>query len=240
MNKRSLNLIGVGLISVGALSLVFNLAVPWLGPMLATWAVELVWPLAVISIGGICLGTPFLRPNRRALGSLSIIFGMLTLATGGILFLANLINDWDIWAWLWPVNVLGLALGFFVAAAYSRSIWLVVPAVIIGMTGLVLQFCAFTGMWATWAVVWPVEPLAVGLALLIVAVKKHSKGLFIAGFSLLGVAGIGWIAVLLSAAVLGSKLGLLNLVGPVLFMAGGGVLLAWNVFRRLLVSNIGA
>lgn len=240
MNKRLLNLIGMGLILVGALSLVFNLAVPWLGPMLAVWAVGLLWPLAIISTGAICLGTPFLRHDRRALGSLSIIFGMLTLTTGGVLFMANLFNDWDIWTWLWPVNILGLALGFFVAAAYSRSIWLVVPAVIIGMTGLVLQFCAYTGMWAAWAVIWPVEPLAVGLALLIVAVKKHSKGLFIAGFSLWGVAGIGWISVLLSAAVPGSKLGLLNLVGPVLFIAGGGLLLVWNVFRRLLAPNIGA
>lgn len=238
MYKGFSNLIGVGLILGGALFLVFNLAVPWLGPTFWAWAVGRLWPLAVISVGGICLGTPFLRRGQRALGSLFIVFGMLTLTTGSILFLANLFNDWRIWTWLWPVNVLSLALGFFVAAVYSRSIWLTVPAVIMGMIGLVLQFCALTGMWATWAGLWPVVPLAVGLALLIVGVKKRSKGLLIAGFSLWGVAGIGWVSVLLSMTVLGSKVWLFNLAGPVTCIVMGGLLLAWNVFRRLLGSNI--
>lgn len=237
MDKGFSNLIGAGLILVGALALVFNLAVPWLGPTLWAWAVWQLWPVVVIGIGAICLSVPFLKPVRRALGSLFIVFGMLTLTTGSILFLANLFDGWNIWAWLWPVNVLSLALGFFVAAVYSRSIWLVVPAVIIGMTGLVLQFCALTGMWASWAVLWPVEPLAVGLALLIVAVKKHSTGLFIAAFTLWGVAGIGWVSMLLTTTVFGSKVALFNLAGPVAFMLVGGLLLAWNVFRRLSASN---
>jgi hypothetical protein len=37
----------------------------------------------------------------------------------------------------------------------------------------VLQFCALTGLWNAWAVLWTVEPLSVGLSLLAVSAKTR-------------------------------------------------------------------
>jgi hypothetical protein len=53
-----------------------------------------------------------------------------------------------------------------------------------------LQFCALTGMWEVWAVLWTVEPLAVGLALLAVGGKTRSNRLLVAGLVVCGLAGL--------------------------------------------------
>jgi hypothetical protein len=196
--------------------------------------------MPVIGLGLLFLLLPFLMRGKRVLGSLFIFMGVPIFTTGGISLLANLLPGWGVWGWLWPVNVLGVAFAFLLAAVYLRSIWLIVPAIIIGINGLVLQFCALTHLWAAWAVLWPVEPLAVGLALLAVSLKTRATGLFVAGLTLCALGGLGLMltTVLLSAAGFGLGLGMLNLVGPVVLMLAGGLLLAWNVMRRKVGSSL--
>ena len=123
--------------------------------------------------------------------------------TGGILMTASLFNAWYIWTFLWPLEVLALALGFAFAALYTRSYWFLIPAILIGLNGLVLQFCAVTGLWSAWSVLWTVEPLAIGMILLLVGVITNTKpvvaiGLVICGFAAAAALGmlvllsVGW------------------------------------------------
>ena len=84
-----------------------------------------------------------------------------------------------------------VALGFLFAAIKMRVIWLLIPTIIIGANGLLLQFCALTGWWAVWAVAWVIEPLSVGLALLAVNLKQRSPGLMVAGIAVCAVALLG-------------------------------------------------
>jgi hypothetical protein len=240
MQKQFSNLLGVILIGLGALSLALNLLMPQAGSAVWHWTATKFWPLPVIGVGLLFLLLPFLMRGKRGWGSLFIFVGMPTLTSGGILLLANLSHGWNVWEWLWPVNVLGMALGFLLAAVYLRSIWLVAPAIIIGINGVVLQFCALTHLWAAWAVLWPVEPLAVGLALLAVSLKTRATGLFVSGLILCALGGLGLMltTVLLSAAGFGLGLGVLNLVGPVVLMLVGGLMLAWNAVRRTVGSSL--
>lgn len=48
-----------------------------------------------------------------------------------------------------------------------HNIWLMIPAIIVGVNGLIFQFCAVTGLWDLWAILWVLEPLSAGLALLV-------------------------------------------------------------------------
>jgi hypothetical protein len=73
-----------------------------------------------------------------------------------------------------------------------RVAGLAIPAMIIGVNGLMLAFCNLTGLWAAWAILWPIEPLAVGLGLLIVGVANRSTGAKLAGLILVGIAGAGF------------------------------------------------
>ena len=105
----------------------------------------------------------------------------------------SILDAWGIWARLWPLEILALATGFLFAAIYRRVVWLLVPAIIIGLNAIVFQFCAATGLWGTWAFLWLIEPLSVGLALLVVGAATQRAGLSTAGLVLCYMAGVGWL-----------------------------------------------
>jgi hypothetical protein len=227
MNKRISILAGLVLILMGALALTFNLVAPMLGLNVWRWGTWRFWPLLVVGVGLLFVLPPFLVRGRRGLGGL-FISGVPILTTGGILLLASVFDTWGVWAYLWPLEILALALGFVFAAIYMRLVWLLIPAIVVGLNGLVLQFCALTGLWSVWAVLWTIEPLAVGLALLVVSVVKRSGGLFVAGLILCGLAGVGLIG--MTAVV--SAWWLPNLLGPALLIFIGFLLLLSSVIRR--------
>jgi hypothetical protein len=182
--KRTLSLAsGLALVGIGTISL--------LGNMFLTTGAWRLWPLAVI-IAGVALTVPgFFGFKRRGLGAF-FIPSIPVLATGGILLLASLLSHWEVWGLAWPLEVIALALGFALAAIFMRVAGLAIPAILIGLNGLILAFCNLTGLWGAWALWWPVEPLAVGLGLLIVGYANHSDGAKVAGMILTGVAGAGF------------------------------------------------
>ena len=109
-----------------------------------------------------------------------------------------------------------MAAAFVLMAIFLKVPWLMIPASIIGFTGLVLQFCAATGWWSSWAVLWTVEPFAVGLPLLLIGLSRKIEGVKLAGIILCGLAGLGFAAM---STVLVTSLWITRLIGPV---AGAG------------------
>jgi hypothetical protein len=227
MDKRFSVLAGVILVLIGALALAFSLGMPIL--KVWRWSIGRLWPLAIVGIGLLFVLPPFvlglsrLDPNgtgqtegsRRGLGAL-FVPGMPILTTGAILLVANTFDWWRVWERLWPQEILALALGFLFAAIYMRVTWLLIPAIIVGLNGIVFQFCALTGLWEAWVVLWAIEPLAVGLSLLAVGARARSSRLLKAGLIVCGLAGAGLIGmtVILSAAAFLPELWLINLLGP--------------------------
>jgi hypothetical protein len=218
MNKRASLFWGFLLIFFGGLALVYNFASPWLPQffLLLPWR---LWPLAVIGLG-LCFVLPPLFPRRGNLGGL-FIPGLPILAVGTILLFNNWFDAWGTWAWLWPVVILALAVGFLLAAWRLRVIWLLIPAIIIGANGLLMQVCTLTGNWSLWAILWGIEPLAVGLSLLLVNLQKHTPGLLIAGLILCGIAGFATMG--MSFIIPGSLW--TNLFGPSLILLVGLLLM---------------
>jgi hypothetical protein len=234
MDKQFSVLLGTILILTGLLALTFTLLMPLAGLELAGWGAWRLWPLIVVSLGMLFVLPPLLVRGQRGLGLL-FIPGTPILASGAILLLASVLDRWEIWAWLWPLEVLALAAGFVLAAGYVRSVWLMVPAIIVGLNGLVLQFCALTGRWDAWAVLWTVEPLAVGLSLLVVSLPTRSPLLSLAGLMFCGLAGVG----LVGMSLIFSGWWLVNLLGPVLLILVGGLWLLWGGARHRASSCAG-
>lgn len=182
--ERILSLIfGIGLLVVGGLSLIGNL-------FLNTEAWRM-WPLVVIIIGLGLTAAGLLAFSRRGMGAF-FIPGIPVFVTGGILMFASLSENWGIWALAWPLLVLSVALGFGLSAVFMRVSGLAIPAILIGVNGLVLAFTNTTGLWAAWSILWPIEPLAIGLGLLVVGISKRSAGTNLAAMILIGIAGIGF------------------------------------------------
>jgi hypothetical protein len=226
MNRKGYFLVGGALVALGILLLLFTVIMSLIGVSLLGFALRF-WPLIVVAAGLAFVLPPFRAKGNRGLGGL-FIPGVPVLVTGGILFLASVLNVWSIWAWLWPMELLAVAIGFLAAALYMRVNGLLIPAIIVGINGLVFQFCAITGLWEWWSVLWTIEPLSVGLALLVFGAVQHVPGCIKAGFILCAIAAAGF---LLMITILGDWWPV-RLFVPGLIILAGLALLAWGLVRR--------
>ncbi|MEW5830710.1 MAG: hypothetical protein AB1846_17600 [Chloroflexota bacterium] len=185
------------------------------------------WPVIVI-LAGLGLTAPALFSFKvPGLGAF-FIPGLPVLTTGGILMAASLTGNWGIWAWAWSLIMIALGLAFALAAFPLRAPGLAIPAVILGVNGAFLAFCAVTGLWVAWALMWPIEPLAVGIGLLILGVIERSSGTKLAGSILCGIAGAGFF---IASFITIFDAGLLRFAVPAMLMLTGLILVAAYLFR---------
>jgi hypothetical protein len=226
MQRKTSLLFGVTLILLGVLALAGNLIIRAVGEgfLLGFRA----WPIFVVGAGLLFCLPPFIFSKMRGLSGL-FIPGIPTLTTGLLLFLASITGNWSIWSYLWPLEVISVAFGFVLMAVFLKVPWLMIPASIIGLTGFVLQFCAVTGLWSSWAVLWTVEPFAVGLPLLLIGMVKKIEGVKVAGIILCGLAGLAFAAM---SSILVTSLWITRLIGPVIVLALGILLVVSAIIKR--------
>lgn len=125
MNKRSNLVLGALLVTAGILFLLSNL-----GFMHFDW--NLLWPLALL-IPGIYLHFAFFTGIDRNPGIL-VPAGILT--TYGVIFYANVIFGWQLMTTLWPLFLLGVAIGLFELYMFgNRDKGLLIPIFILGGIG---------------------------------------------------------------------------------------------------------
>lgn len=226
MNRLFSTLAGLTLIALGALTLLSNVALAIFDINLTRYIASLVWAPFLIATGFLCIAAPLANPQRRSLGGL-FIPGLPILAAGGITLLAALMPWWPIWARLWPVVLLALAAGFICLALHLRIIWIVIPAIFIGLNGLALQFCAFTGLWSAWSVLWAVEPLGVGLTLLLTARQTRSTAVLIVGLVFCAFSGVMLVGLMVFVPGLWR---LASFMSASIFVLLGLMLVAWALF----------
>lgn len=227
MNKLLTVLFGIGLILFGLLALAGDLVFSALGFHLGWWEIWRIWPLLVVGLGLFFTVGGLMGIRQPAFG-MFFIPGLPILTTGCILFFASVFNGWGIWALAWPLEILSLAAGFLFAALFGRVAWLGIPAILIGLNGLVLAFCNLTGWWSAWSVLWAMEPLAVGLCLLLIAAKTRSTAVTIVGLAFCSFAALAFVG-MSSLLAFGGLF--FRLSGPALLILLGLVVLALGFVR---------
>ena len=92
-------------------------------------------------------------------------------SVGGIVFVnmallwLSGIFGWKVFGYGWPMEI--IAVGVLLAAlmAALANPWLLIPAGIVMGNGLLFSYYTLTGWWSQWRVLWPLEPLLVGLSI---------------------------------------------------------------------------
>ena len=221
MNRSNSLIAGSVLIALGALALFLSLSGINLWTVSWRW-----WPTIIIGFGAVLALLPiFIR--RRWMGLIYIIAAPI-IATGIMLLISMTSGQWFLWARWWPIGLLSTALGFAIAALYAHEAWLMVPAIVIGVNGGIFLFNMLAGQWYLWKVLWILEPLSLGLALLFVGVVKHSGVTF--GFG----AALSVLSALLAAMmtpIFRDTAQFSGSLGALTLMVVGGALLLWNVRR---------
>ncbi len=162
MNRNSNIVIGVIFIALGALFLLSNL-----GYLYFSW--NYVWPLALL-IPGIYMHFAFFTGIDKNPGIL-VPGGILT--TYGALFYANVFFGWHIMSELWPLFLIGIAVGLFELYLFgNHDKGLLIPVGILGGIGLSALLRSFIRFDLKGFLV-PVILIAIGIAII---TKRDNKG----------------------------------------------------------------
>lgn len=160
--------------------------------------------------------------ERKDVGRTQLVLGLLLIGLGVLFFGARFVGFGFLALW-WPGFVLVPGLVMLVVSLFGgkSTAGLAIPGAIAAASGAVLAFQNATGLWQTWAYLWPlVGPGAVGVGLAIFGARTGNARVRTVG-GRLALAG------LVIAAVLGVffelVVGLSGPLGPVV----GGVL--WPV-----------
>ncbi|VAW35601.1 hypothetical protein MNBD_CHLOROFLEXI01-1561 [hydrothermal vent metagenome] len=218
MNKNISTLSGLFLIFLGGLALTFTIISPLFGIDAGLWS---MWPLLVVGVGTMLILAPFAERENRVLGTL-FIPGFAILVVSGLLLASTLFNWPQSWPLFWPLIVIALAVGCAAAAIWSRNVWLFIPAIILGLNGLVFQFSSLTGWWHLWSILWVIEPLSVSFALIFVSLLTQSQGLRNASMIVTVVSGI---CISIMTLILS---GWATILGAITLIVTGGALLLNN------------
>jgi hypothetical protein len=105
----------------------------------------------------------------------------------GILFLIAQTFRLDFFGALWPAIVMlpGLAFLYFAVRGDKGAVGLAVPGAVITGTGVILFYQNITNHWESWAYVWSLYPVFVGLALTYIGRRTESEGQLKAGQGLI-------------------------------------------------------
>jgi serine/threonine protein kinase len=92
-------------------------------------------------------------------------------AVGGIVFvnLALLwlsgIFGWKVFGHAWPLEIVAVGVLLSALMAALALPFMLIPAGILMGNGLLFSYYALTGRWSQWTILWPLEPLLVGLSI---------------------------------------------------------------------------
>lgn len=228
MQKISTILVGVLMVLAGMFTLAFNFIAPSLGISMGWLLPWRYWPMIILGVGSFLFLLGLLSIRQRGMGALFIPAVPLNMV-GAILLYASVFDQWRVWSWAWSLVVLAVAVGFLLAMVFSRIIWYGIPTIIIGANALVLAFCAITGLWDWWSVLWTVEPLALGLVFLLISYKTHSSAMAVLGLVACVFAAFSF-TVMTGLLIFGGWF--FRLSGPALLVLLGILLLSWGVVRR--------
>lgn len=163
MKKNRNILLGAVFIIIGVLILLSNL-----GYLNFSWSY--IWPLALL-VPGIYMHVSFFTGFDKNPGIL-VPGGILT--TYGLLFYANVILGWGIMGDLWPIFLIGIAIGLFELYIFGgRDNALLIPISILGGLGLV--FLTENEFLLSRKYIAPVFLIIVGIMILTKSKKEDQK-----------------------------------------------------------------
>ncbi len=161
------------------------------------------------------------------------IIGMILIGVGGLFLLAQG-TDFNIFGLGWPLFVLipgAIFLTIALRAENEETVGLIFPGVIVTGTGVILAYQNFTGHWESWAYVWTLYPVFVGIAMRHMGYRTDSFDLRRTGQMMMIVGMIAFVSfgALFELFIFnGGSFGILAPIAPVVMIGAGLFLVLRN------------
>lgn len=147
----------------------------------------------------------------------------------GVLFLAAQFFGFSLFGVLWPFFVIvpGLAFLYPALTGGKDKAGLAIPGAMITGTGLILFYQALTGHWISWAYIWALYPVFLGLAFTFVGRRNEDRSLYETGngFVKWGLGGFIGMWLLFEVLIFGGGNPLISLALPVVLIGAGIMML---------------
>ena len=137
----------------------------------------------------------------------SVTLGLASIALGVLLLVSRYVDlgFWDFfvvvpWELAWPLFIVvpGGVMLLFGLLGRGETAGLAIPGSIVTTVGLILWFQALTGTWETWSYAWALIPAALGIGMIVLAVRTDNPSLrtvgqVFAAASLIGFVGLAFL-----------------------------------------------
>jgi hypothetical protein len=154
----------------------------------------------------------------------------------GVLFLFAQLTGFSFLGLLWPLFIVapGLIFLYFAFTGDRNTAGLAVPGAIITGTGGILFYQNLTGHWASWAYIWALYPVFVGLALVFIGRRTGSESTERTGdgFVKWGLIAFAGLWVLFEILIFGGNNWIISTLLPLALIAAGVYLLIQNNARE--------
>jgi serine/threonine protein kinase len=132
-----------------------------------------------------------LTPNHVTAATLYSVGAILCVNL--VLLWLGPIFGWKIFGHAWPMELVGAGILLSALMAALANPWLLVPAGIVMGNGILLSFYSLTGWWSLWTILWPLEPILVGISIItpFFLLRQGHRGNWLArriGFVFIGLA----------------------------------------------------
>ena len=159
--------------------------------------------------------------------------GVGLVGLGGFFLFTQIFNI-SLWGLIWPFFIILPGVPFLYGALNDRSgknAGLIFPGLIISGTGLILLYQSLTGHWESWAYIWTLYPVFVGLGLQFEGERSGDRGNIQTGKGMVryGLMALAGLAFLFEFIIFGNIFGgLTGLLWPLVLMGGGYYMLTQN------------
>jgi hypothetical protein len=155
--------------------------------------------------------------------------GAVTLIGVGALFLLAQLTDFDVFGFIWPFFVILPGAAFLLAALNGdkNAAGLAVPGALVTGTGGILLYQNMTGHWESWAYIWALYPVFLGLALIYVGRRTENEGTSKAGQGFVRWGGVVFVVLwaIFELAIFTENKPFGNLLLPLVLIGAGVILL---------------
>ncbi len=179
--------------------------------------------------------------NSRSENQGRMILAVILIGLGVVLLLGQLF-DFSLIGTFWPFIIIlpGLVFLYFAVKGEPGMAALAIPGAIVTGTGAILLFQQLTGRWESWAYIWTLYPVFLGLGLIYMGQRTNTAGTYQTGraFVQWGLIGFVVFGAFFELLVFGGGFGLFGrFTWPLLLILLGGFLLLRTVRPDLLSTG---